>query len=146
MKGRARARVGRGPQPPAVGLDDRATDRQPHPQALRLGRVEGVEERLETLGDEPDPRIAHCHEHALGRVDPRADLSRARPEDATQGVDGVDDQIEQHVWHLDAIAQHPRRIRGQIRLQRYALAVHVAAHQDDHLQDEGVHVEPFLPR
>ena len=52
---------------------------------------------------------------------------------------------EQPVWHLDAIAQHPR-IRGQIRLQRLALAVHVAAHQNDHLQDEGVHVEPFLPR
>jgi hypothetical protein len=50
------------------------------------------------------------------------------------------------VWHLEAIAQHPRRIRGQIRLQRYALAVHVAAHQDDHLQHGGVHVEPFLPR
>jgi len=28
----------------------------------------------------------------------------------------------------------PRQIRGQVRLQRHALAVHAAAHQDDHLQ------------
>jgi hypothetical protein len=119
-----------------VGLDDRAIDRQPDPQVLRLGRVEGVEERLETLGDEPDTPIVHHHEHALGGVDPLADLSWARPPGgATQGVDGVDEQIAQQVWHLEAIAQRPRRIRGQIRLQRYALAVHVAAHQNDHLQE-----------
>jgi hypothetical protein len=80
-------------------------------------------------------------------MDPRGDLSRARRlGDATQGVDGIDEQNKQPVWHLEAIAQHPRQIRGQIRLQRSALAVHAAAHQDDHLQDENVHVEPYLPR
>jgi len=33
--------------------------------ALRLGRKEGVEEMLETLGGEPDARILHRHDHAI---------------------------------------------------------------------------------
>jgi hypothetical protein len=86
------------------------------------------------------------HDHALGRVDPLADLSGARPlGGATQGVDGVDEQIAQHVWHLEAIAQRPRRIRGQIRLQRYARGARRCAPERSP-PGEGVHVEPFLPR
>src|SRR5438552_3691535 len=47
LKQRAGWHVGRRPQPPAMGLDDRAADRQPHAEALGLGRIEGIEELLQ---------------------------------------------------------------------------------------------------
>src|SRR5712691_4941655 len=74
LKGRTWARIGRGPQLPAVRLDNPAADRQPQPHPLRLGRIEGVEQVRETLRGEPDARIAHRHPYCLGRVGPRADL------------------------------------------------------------------------
>ena len=45
---------------------------------------------------------------------------------------------------MDAIAQHSRQIHGQVHLRRHALVVHIAAHQNDYPQDEGLHIEPCL--
>jgi hypothetical protein len=39
----ARAIICLGPQPAAMRLDDRAADRQAQAQAMRFGRVEGLE-------------------------------------------------------------------------------------------------------
>jgi hypothetical protein len=39
-----------GPQPSPVSFDNRPTDREPQPQAARLGRVEGVEQVIERRG------------------------------------------------------------------------------------------------
>src|ERR1700722_2442793 len=50
LEDRAPGRIGARPQSSAMPLDDRATDRQPESQAVRLGRVEGVEEMLESGG------------------------------------------------------------------------------------------------
>ena len=38
-----------------MSFDDRAADRQAHPQAAGLGRVEGLEEVLEALRSQPGP-------------------------------------------------------------------------------------------
>jgi hypothetical protein len=38
---------------------------------------------------------------------------------------------------MDAIAQHPRQIHGQVHLRRHALVVHIAAHQNDPLRMKG---------
>src|SRR6266851_2646448 len=40
--------IRRCPEPPPVGLDNRAAYRQPHAHTLRLGCIEGVEEAVET--------------------------------------------------------------------------------------------------
>jgi hypothetical protein len=49
MKRSAAIGIGRRPKPAAVGLDDRTADRQSHPHALRLGRIEGLEETLKAF-------------------------------------------------------------------------------------------------
>ena len=97
------------PQPSAVGLDNRAADRQPHAHALRLGCIEGGEEMVETLRIQPRARISHCDQHALRFIFPRADQQLSRPlADSTHGFDGVDDQIENHLLQLDPISQNER--------------------------------------
>ena len=54
VKRRAPAVVRGGPQPPAVGGDDRSADGEPHAHALGLGRIEGLEELVEGLRGETD--------------------------------------------------------------------------------------------
>ena len=46
------------PEPTAMRFDDPAADRQAHAHALRLGRVERLEDPVETLRVEARPRIA----------------------------------------------------------------------------------------
>ena len=55
LEDRAPGRIGARPQSSAVPFYDRATDRQPESQAIRLGRVEGLEEMLESGGANPGP-------------------------------------------------------------------------------------------
>ena len=105
------------PQPAAVRLDNPAADRQPHAQAVRLGRIEGVEQPVETLRLEPRARIAHRNQHRRRGHGLRAHPQRARPRAAaTHGFDGVHHQIEQHLLQLDAVAQNPRHLLGEVRL------------------------------
>ena len=54
-------RIGPGPEPPPVGLDDRSADGQPHAQALWLGRIKRLKEALKSLRVQPWTRIAHHH-------------------------------------------------------------------------------------
>src|SRR5262249_29568526 len=56
----ATRRLGGRPQPPAMGLDDRTADRQAKPQAVRLRRMEGLEEVLLNCWRQPGTGIAHC--------------------------------------------------------------------------------------
>src|SRR5260370_12429035 len=53
-------RVAASPQPSSVSLGDGTGNRQPHPQAITLGREEGLEELLE--GMRTHPRVLHCAE------------------------------------------------------------------------------------
>src|SRR5215831_14096504 len=62
--------IGGLPQSPAVRLDNPAADRQPQAQALRLGRIEGLEQPVEVLRIDPRARIAYrnqdlCRGHEL---------------------------------------------------------------------------------
>ena len=52
-------RIGPGPYPPAVGLNDRPADGQAHAQPLRLGCIKGLEEPLESLRVQARARVAH---------------------------------------------------------------------------------------
>src|SRR5258708_33339663 len=45
--------VGGGPEAAAMRFDDRSTDRQPHPGAMRLGREECVEDLIRVLSRQP---------------------------------------------------------------------------------------------
>jgi hypothetical protein len=52
------------PQPTAMGSDDRAADRQPHPHAAGFRGVEGIENAIEKFWFNPRSGIAHCYEDA----------------------------------------------------------------------------------
>ena len=54
VEGRARSVVGRHPHLSAMGLDDRAADRQSHAHAVGLGGEEGREQAIEVLGIDAD--------------------------------------------------------------------------------------------
>src|SRR5215469_714497 len=124
LKDGALGRICRGPEPPSVSFDDRTADRQPHTQPFGLGRMEGFEKSIETLGIQPRARIPDCNQYvgplSLGRVlmRERASLQftgqegawSTRPEltnflgaypelsrtlaSASHGFDGVDQEIE----------------------------------------------------
>src|SRR5262245_64997830 len=66
------------PQPPAVGIDDRAANRQPQAQAAALCRVERVEDSLGKGLRQSRPRIAYRYEHAVRSGLVRADQQLAR--------------------------------------------------------------------
>src|SRR5207253_6506331 len=53
------------PQSPPVRIDDRTADRQAHPQAAGLGRVEGLEEALEGRRSKARTRIPHGDDYAV---------------------------------------------------------------------------------
>ena len=65
MKRGAAIAIGRRPEPAAVGLNDRAADRQSHAHALRLGRIKGLEETLKTLRIQSRTRISYHYQHTL---------------------------------------------------------------------------------
>src|SRR5262244_4020743 len=57
--------IGCRPEPAAVGLNDRAADRQSHAHVLRLGRIKGLEETLKALRIQSRPRILDHDHHTL---------------------------------------------------------------------------------
>ena len=63
------------PQPPAMGFDNRAADREAHAHAVGLRRVEGFKETRQALRAQPMAGIPHRDAHAtLGRDGIDADL------------------------------------------------------------------------
>src|SRR5947208_5012692 len=104
VKRRAPAVVRGGPQPPAVGGDDRSADGEPHAHALGLGRIEGLEELVEGLRGETDAGIPDRHAHALGVPAGGDDHVARAVVHSARGVDGVDDEVEDHLLRLDSIA------------------------------------------
>ena len=64
MEGQPVIRVAAGPEPSSVSLSDGTADRQPHPQAVPLGREEGIEQLLEVMRRGSDTRVLHADEDA----------------------------------------------------------------------------------
>src|SRR6516164_6846872 len=62
-KDRAVGLVRRRRQPPAMRLDDRAADRQPHAHPVGLGRIEGLEQAVEVRRVEPRAGVLYLDEH-----------------------------------------------------------------------------------
>src|SRR5882757_10051324 len=69
------------PQPPTMGLDDRAADREAHAHAVGLRRVEGFKETRQALRAQPVADIPHRDAHALRLDTYGADIGHGlRPE------------------------------------------------------------------
>ena len=107
-------------------LDDRAADREPHPQPARLGGEIGLEEPLGRGGGQSPPGIVH-HDlrHAVGA--PRGLHLDLPPPHARfpDGVDGVLDEVDEHLLDLDAIGEDRQRARPEMEPQQHVLLLHV---------------------
>src|SRR6266478_532933 len=105
------------PQPPTVGFDNRAADREAHAHAVGLRRVEGVENVLESLRRQSRTRISHPYEHAARVSLPAADEQLSRPvAGAAHCLDGIHDQIEDHLLQLYPVALNERQAVREVCL------------------------------
>ena len=106
-----------GPQPPTVGLDNRAADRQSHAHSFRFCRKESGEEMIETVRIEPRARISHGDQQILLVIFFGADHQLSRPiARPAHGFDGIDNQIEYHLLQLYSISQDGRHITRELSL------------------------------
>ena len=127
-------------------FDDRTADRQPHPQTAGLRRVEGREEVLKTRRSQSRPRILHRDQHAVRFGLSGGDEQLSRPfRDRAHRFDRVDDEIEDNLLQLDAIAFDERQTLPEFRLHRRAVLHRFATGELNHLADRLVYVHPVLP-
>jgi len=102
-----------GPDPPAVGLYDRARDRQAKPHAFLLGTEERIEELSQVLGRDAMTAIAHrdgdvAHNH-LDRHHDCAPVLRK----IGDRIHRVEHQVDQHLLDLCLVTEDDgRRCRG----------------------------------
>ena len=61
--------------------------------------------------------------------------------DARHRVHGVENQVEQYLLQLDAIAEDRRQIAGEVGLERHVTALQVAAREHGDVLNQGVDIE-----
>ena len=113
----AAARIVARKEPAAMGIDDRAADREADPQPGRLGGDEWLEEPVR------QPR-AGVGDRDLNRILPGlpcADDDLASPH-AVQSVDTVTDQVRNHLVDLDLVEEHRRQSVPEHASRRDAFA------------------------
>src|SRR5213083_1686231 len=110
VKREAPSIVLRGPDTPAMRLHDRAADRQPHPQPLRLGADEVLEDSLQLGVFDPDSAVTDrdgdAPHHGLAGVDPYLAWA-VRGEDS--GLCSVDDEVHDDLSELNGISKDGRQ-------------------------------------
>ena len=128
-------------------LDDRTADRQSHAHAIRLGRVECVEESVQALRLQSRAPILHGDAHAVCSICLGADQQLPRPlVRSAHRFDGVEDQVEHHLLKLDPISRNERQAFRQLCLQQSPGSAQFAARQCDDFADHLVDVQQVLAR
>ena len=111
-------------------LHDRAADRQPHAHAIWLGGVEGVEELFSRFRSNSDTGISHRNKNLVALSQPRLHDQLAGPAgDGGHRFETVDEQIDDDLLELDAIAKHFGETSRKVRLQRGPMAKRLALHE-----------------
>src|SRR5262245_34809754 len=104
-----------------MAIDDRTADRQAHAKAAWLRRVEGFEQVAGLDLAEADAGVFDGNDRPgvvidgfAGRADDEpASLGRT----LARGLGGVDEEIDEDLLELDAIAEDQRQVRGYRRKQ-----------------------------
>lgn len=102
-----------------MGLDSRPAEHQPHSHPIRLGREERVEYTILVDRRQTRPVIGDGDEHLAEFMALRGDAQKAWFCGAAHGVDGIVDEVGDHLPQLRGIADD----EGQVALQ-------LARHQD----------------
>ena len=102
-------------KPPTVGLNDRAGNGQAHAHALRLGGEKRIEDVCEFVRGNAVTGVANCDLNSSRSVEPGGDIDApslsARPVDR---IHGVENEVEQYLLNVHAIAKHGRQIAGHL--------------------------------
>src|SRR4029077_16269468 len=107
-------------------LHNRATDGEAYSHAGGLGRVERVEKSVRVTSIEPNPRITHAQMY-ISRVGAGGDHQLSRTIfDGAHGIARIQQQVEDHLLELHAVASHRRQVIGQLEAHRYTLALELA--------------------
>ena len=112
-----------------MGLDNRAADRQSHPDPLCLGCKERFKDLTDLLRIEAASGILNLDQHTVGalcRLDEQ--LSRLIGEVA-HGVDAIHDQINQDLLHLHPVGERTRQISGKVSAQGNTVSAQLIAQQ-----------------
>ena len=97
-------------------FDDGPADREPHTHAIRLRREEGVEQSAHILRFDSDPGVLYRDEYLIVPVLTRSYLKIARAAGrGTKGLDTVDQKIHHDLLQLNAVTEHWRQRRGEVR-------------------------------
>ena len=130
------------PQPAVMSIDDGAADVQAYTHSVAFGGVEGVKQLVHALGLEPAAGISDGHAHAITGLPGALDEQVPRPVvHVGHRVDGVTKQVENDLLQLDPVAGNGRKISGEFRLQRDAVALELAQRQRDDLSRRVVQIE-----
>ncbi len=136
-------RVAAGPQPSSVSLSDGTADRQPHPQAIPLGREEGIEKPLE-VRRRPDTRVLYADEDAGGgfplATHARDDQPARARRHLRHRLDPVHDQVQDELLQPDPVSPHREQILGQSLLDHDGVLLHFGLDEAEHLSDQLIDV------
>jgi hypothetical protein len=122
-------------------LHNRATDGEAYSHAAALGRVEGVEESVGVVSIESDARITDAQVY-ISCLDAGDDHELSRTIfDSAHGIARVQQQIEDHLLKLDAVAFHWRQTIGQLEAHSYTLDLELAHGKRDDLSRRLVQVD-----
>ena len=113
-----------------MGLDDRAADRQPHSNTLRLGGEEWFKDTVCLFRIESSSRILNLDQHGISV--PRRFYEKL-PWPVSEGThcfDAVDDQVDQDLLQLYSVAEYARQISGKVELYRDMASGRLMTHKN----------------
>lgn len=103
-------------------FNDRTANRQAHPQAAGLGRVEGLEGEFGRRRWQTRTRILHQDERSTGFGLAGGDQQLSRPlRHPAHCFDGIDYQVQDDLLQLDPICSNERQAIRKSRLHRNAV-------------------------
>ena len=109
---------------PSMLFQDRAADRQAHPQSVRLGGHERLEEPVDHVGGDPGARVLELGLHArpVRRAAAASARSAARGRRSRRLVhrgERVEHQVQHDLLELDRVPGGRREVRGEVELDRH---------------------------
>ena len=127
-------------------IDDRTADRQAHPQAAGLGRVEGLEEALEARRSKARTRIPHRDDYAVRPARGGADQQLSPPvADVAHRFDRIDDQVQDNLLELDSISLYERQALRELHLHRDGILHRLDTGQGNDVEDRLIDIQGILP-
>ena len=125
-------------------VDDPLCDRQADPEAVRLGRHEGSEQRVHDFRRQAGSRVADRDFDGGGRDRASIVIRRLAGGVVGQRVHGVPQQIDEHLHQEHRIAVDDARSRRQIEGRLDLPLPHVVGNEGEALVDDRAEVDRRL--